>query len=86
MDNVELSEDQLNEITNIMGEACILANELFKIAYAKNPNPSVLLSAIGLMYATGCRGANMTDDVCHDGLTFFLENLASYQEAVNAIN
>ena len=69
-----------------MQDACALANKILKVVFADGNKPAVVLSALGLAYASACRAANMPDDVAKDGVQFFLDNIASYQEAVHAVN
>lgn len=86
MENQELNDNDVQGISETMQEACVLANKIIKTAFNSGAKPAAIISALGLSYATACRAANMPDDVCQSGIEFFLENIASFQEAVNAVN
>jgi hypothetical protein len=86
MEYQTLTDADEKAIRDTMQGACKLANTIIKTAFTSGAKPAEIISALGLAYATACRAANMPDDVCTSGIEFFLENLASFQEAVNAVN
>ncbi|MEY3104581.1 MAG: hypothetical protein RJA72_613 [Pseudomonadota bacterium] len=86
MENQELNDNDVQVISETMQGACKLANTIIKTAFTSGAKPAEIISALGLAYATACQAANMPDDVCTSGIEFFLENLASFQETVNAVN